>query len=495
MLQSLIIEDIMFDKKIAPALFSIFIVLLLLISCGKNLKKIPITTSSEKAKELYLKGLSLNDRLRGFEAVTYFDDAIALDSNFAMAYLGKAFSSPNPNQFFPNIQKALSLKDKISEGEQMWIDAVEMQANNQLDKLTQQLNKLITLYPDDERIYNFLGTIYFGNQDYKQAIDYYLKAIEINPKFSPVYNQLGYSYRFLQNYNEAETMFQKYIELIPNDPNPYDSYGELLLQIGKYDESIKNYEKALSVNPYFTFSYLGIASNLNYTGEYVVARNRLQQLLTTANTDTQRRVAYNGIIISYIDEGNLNAAYKMTQTMREIAIKEMDSLTMINELFPLGALLVEMGRYDEARAAYDTCQVLISHGSFFDATKKNATYNLLASYVYVDAKQGKFDEASKNADKFNGYAEEQNNPTLLRFAHQLYGVIALEEQNYELAIEHLRKADQSNPYNLYRIGLAYENLDDSERAQSFFNKAAHANLVSSRNYSYIRKKALAKLSE
>ena len=485
----------MFDKKFFVPICSLLIVLSLCLSCSKSLKKIPITTSSEKAKELYLKGLSLTDRLRGTEAVSYFQEAISLDSNFAMAYIGLTNSSTNPNQFFEYLGKAISLKNKVSEGERMWIEASEMQANNQSDTLIKHLKKLIELYPDDERALNFLGSIYFGAQDYKTAIDYYLKGLAINPSYSQLYNQLGYCYRFLQNYNEAEKMFQKYIALIPNDPNPYDSYGELLLQIGKYDESLQNYEKALSVNPYFTFSYLGIASNLNYTDQHVLARNRLQQFLSTANTNSQKRVAYNGIIISYIDEGNLEAAYKVTQKMREIAIKESDTLVMTNEFFPLGFLLIEMGKYNEAEAAFDSCKVLITKSGLFEGTKQNALYNLRANYVILESKRGNFDEAEKIAIEFQTYAEKQNSPVLLRLSNQLFGVIALEQENFELAIEYLRKANQNSPYNLYRIGLAYENLGDNERAFSYFEKAAHANLVANRNYSYIRKKALAKISE
>ena len=71
----------------------------------------------------------------------------------------------------------------------------------------------------------------------------------------------------------------------------------------------------------------------------------------------------------------------------------------------------------------------------------------------------------------------------------------MEEKKYETAIEFLRKSNQNNPYNIYRIALAYENLGDSERANSYFDKAGHSNLVSNRNYSYIRKKALAKIQQ
>ncbi len=471
----------------------IVIMLMLFVSCSQEVSKVPITTNSEEAKELYLKGLSLADRLRSEEAVSYFEDALALDSNFAMAYIGIAFSRLNPTQLVPNLQKAIALKPIISRGEQLWIEASEAQVNNQTDEVRKLVREMLELYPQDERVHNYLATTYFQTQEFQKSIKYYLQALEINPKYSPVYNQLGYAYRFLQNYNEAEKMFQKYIELIPNDPNPYDSYGELLMQIGKFDESIRNYEKALSVSPYFTISYLGLASNLNYKEKHVEARNRLQKLLKSSKNNHQKRVAYNGIIISYIDEGNLTAAYKVTQKMRQIAIEESDTIAIANDYITLGSLLLEMGRYDEAAEQYNNTLLLLQKSNFPEQIKINGRQNILLNLAIVDLKQSNFTEAHKKADDFLAYASQQNNPNSIRLANQLYGMIALEEKKYESAIEYLRKSDQSNPYNIYRIALAYESLGDSERANSYFDKAAHANLVSNRNYSYIRKKALAKI--
>lgn len=485
----------MFRKNISTILiFSLLsIYILLLSSCTKESIKIPITTNSEKAKEVYIKGLSLSDRLRGQEAVKYFEDAIALDSNFAMAYIGLAFADANPNHFFANIQKAMSLKNKVSDGERLWIEAVDAQVNNQTIELRSILKKLIDLYPDDERAYNFMGTAYFATQEYKEAIKYYLEALKINPDYSPVYNQLGYAYRYLKNFSEAEKMFQKYIELIPNDPNPYDSYGELLMEIGKFDESIANYKKALSVNPYFTFSYLGIASNLNYKDEHVQARNILQKLLISAKNDNQKRIAYNGIIISYIDEGNLAAALKTTNEMRQLAIDASDTITIANEYIPLGILYLEMGKLSEAEDLFNRTIQLTQNSNFSKQVKINAIQNISVDLAIVDIKRGKYEVARKKAENFFVYASDQDNPNLLRLAYQLYGMIALAEKEYETAIEYLRKSDQNNPYNIYRIALAYESLGDTERANSFFSKAAHANLVSNRNYSYIREKALKKI--
>lgn len=481
------------NNKITALSTAILLAIILFTGCSIENGKIPITTNSQEAKELYVKGLSLNDRLRGQEAVAYFEDAIALDSNFAMAYIGLAYAQDIVSQVYPLLQKANSLKGHVSQGERLWIEANEAQAKNQIEEVRKLLKELITLYPDDERTHNFMASTYFQTQEYKESIEHYLDALEINPKYSIVYNQLGYAYRHLQNYNEAEKMFEKYIELIPNDPNPYDSYGELLMKIGKFDKSIANYEKALQINPSFTFSYLGIASNLNYKNEHVNARNSLQALLTRAQNDSQRRIAYNGIIVSYIDEGNLTAALKVTEKMRQLAINASDSNTITDENITLGILYLEMNKLSEAENMFQKSLQLAQKSNFPEQIKFNIKKGILANIALVDIKRGNFENTRKIAENFFAYATDQNNPNLVRFANQLFGIIALEEKEYESAIEFLRKSNQNNPYNMFRIALAYESLGDTERAKSYFSKAANANLVSNRNYSYIRKKAIEKM--
>ena len=87
-------------------------------------------------------------------------------------------------------------------------------------------------------------------------------------------------------YPEAEQAFKKYIELIPDDPNPYDSYAELLMKTGRFEESIKNYEKALSVDPNFVASYVGIGNNYVFMGK---PRGGAQELRQAGRGRAQRR--------------------------------------------------------------------------------------------------------------------------------------------------------------------------------------------------------------
>lgn len=481
-------------------IISLFIVLLLVgilyISCAQEAEKMPITTSSTEALELFKKGRSLTDRIRTIEAANYFEKAVALDSNFALAWLQLAFTSSSNKQFMDYFEKAKSLIDSVSEGEKIWILSVEAgNINNDAEQMFDYLNRLVEMYPEDERVHNLLGNAYFGSAQFSEAIPMYKKAIELNPEFSPVYNQLGYIYRYLKNYTEAEKMFKKYIELIPNDPNPYDSYAELLLEMGEFDRSIENYKKALSINPYFYFSHVGIATNLNLKGEHVAARAQLQELYRTAKRPDQRRLALFGTAVSYIDEGNYNLALKELYKRLEIAKEIDDQSTIANDLVLIGIVNYMNQEYDRALELIKESRALVQNSDLPDNIKRNSRNQTNFNLTMVYARTGQIDSATVYKDTYLAYAEQANNPNITRNAHLLKGIFALETEDYTTADTELRQTDQRNAYALYLLGEANEGLGNLEKAKSFYQKAATMNGANSINFAFIREKALAKIEQ
>jgi len=214
--------------------------------------KVPITTSSQEARQLYLEGRDLLEKLRGTDARRRFEQSVAKDPNFALAYVGLANTSGTNGEFVDATTHAVALADKVSEGEKHLILALDSGLKGDPAGNLKHLTDLVALFPNDERAHNQLGNLYFGRQEYTSAISHYVKATSINPSFSTPYNQMGYAYRFLEKFDDAEKAFKKYTELIPNDPNPYDSYAELLMKRGRFNESIQAYEKALSIDPEYS---------------------------------------------------------------------------------------------------------------------------------------------------------------------------------------------------------------------------------------------------
>jgi tetratricopeptide (TPR) repeat protein len=384
---------------------------------------------------------------------------------------------------------AKALIDKVSEGEQLWILGIEAGINAFPMKQREYFQKLVEAFPNDERAHNLLAGNYFAQEDYELAIEEYSKATLINPDFSQPYNQLGYAYRFLGNYSEAEKAFKKYIELIPNDPNPYDSYAELLLKMGKYDKSIETYRKALEQDSNFVASHFGIATNLNLLGKHQDARKQLRELYDMARNDGERRAAYFAMSVSYVDEGNTEAALEEQNKAFALAEKINDAASMGGDLVVMGNILLEAGKLNEAQAKFDKALETIENSDLTELVKDNSRRLYLFNTARIALKKGDLKEAKTMAEQYHSEVKAINNPFQIKLSRELNGQIALEEKNYDKAIEELQQASQQNPYNFYRMGLAYLGKGDKGTAKKLLKDAAEWNAVNSLNYSFMRHKA------
>lgn len=452
--------------------------------------KIALTTASEEARKEFLAGRDLSEKLRITDSIQHYDKAIALDPNFALAHLNRANASPTAKEFFDHLKHAVTHADKASDGERMLIQAAEAGANGNPAKQKEILDKLVAAYPNDERAHFTIGGYYFGQQNFAQAITHYKKATELAPTYSTAFNILGYAYRQNEQYADAETAFKKYIELIPNDPNPYDSYAELLLKTGRFDEAITQYNKALAIEPNFLNSYFGIAAALTYQGKGTEAAAELQKITAKARNDGERRTALFGQMVVAADGGKLDQALAEVEKQYALGQKTNDLPAMAGDLQLKGNILLEMGRYDDAKKAYEEAlRMTTSDASLSQELKDNAAlfhhYNL--ARVAIGKKD--FATAKTETDTFKRGAEAAKNQNQIKQAHELAGMTALAEKNYDQAIAELLQSNQQNPNNLYLLGEAYQGKGDDAKAKETFTKAAKFNSLPQLNYAFVRAKA------
>jgi len=451
--------------------------------------KVSIITKSEDARKEFLQGRDLSERLLAQDSLEHFDKALALDPDFASAELARANNSPTAKEFFEHLNKAVSLADKASDGERLFILANQAGANGDVRKQKDSLDKLVAAYPNDERAQFTLGNYYFGQQEYRSAIEHYKKATELAPNYSAAYNILGYAYRQQDDYANAEQAFKKYVELIPNDPNPYDSYAELLLKMGRFDESIAQYRKALSIDSHFVPSHFGISADLTYMGKPQDAEAELGKMVEQARNDGELRTALFGLAVVAADSGKLDKALLEMDKEFAVAEKKNDPAAMAADLQAKGNILAEMQRYDQANQQFDRSLKFVEDSSLSQEIKDNAKlqhhYNLTALAI------GKKDyaAATTHAEEFRQGAEASKNPAQVKLAHELAGRIALAQKDYEKAIAELEQANPQDPRNLYRLGQAHDGKGEHTKAQEFYSRAAKFNSLPALNYAFIRTKA------
>lgn len=450
--------------------------------------KIPITTSSNEAKKEFLEGRDLAEKLLTQNSIQHFQKAIALDSNFALAELYLSGASPTPKEFFEHLNKAVKLSAKVSEGERLMILGTEAAVNNNNPKQKECYEKLVATYPNDERAHVNLAGYFYGQQEYAKALEHYTKVTTLAPSYAPVYNMLGYCNFQLGNYPDAEKAFKKYIELIPNDPNPYDSQAELQMKMGKFEESIAGYEKALSIDPHFFSAHIGIAANQMFMGKNDEASSTLQKYYDMARDDGDRQTALFRMMLLNIDQGKLDVALQDAEKLYALGEKINDVAAMAGALNNRADILDEAGKYDDAKGIYDRALNMIQGSNLSQEIKDNAKLFQHFNNAKLALGKSQFTAAEAEAEDFRAGAEKTNNPATMKMSHELSGRIALAEKNYDKAIAELEQANLQNPYDLYRLSLAYQGKKDAPKAREYCMKAAQFNSPTMQ-YAFVRTKA------
>jgi tetratricopeptide (TPR) repeat protein len=450
--------------------------------------KVPVTTTSDEARKEFLAGRDLAEKLRITDSLQHYDKAISLDPNFATAELNRATSSPTANEFFDHLKKAVSLADKASKGERLFILAAEAGANANAAKQKGYLEELVAAYPNDERAHFALGGYFFGQQEMNSAIEHYKKATELSPTYSTAFNIMGYAYRQNADYANAESAFKKYIELIPNDPNPYDSYAELLLKVGRFDESIAQYRKALEIDSNFVNSHFGIAADLMYQNKHDEALAELQKMMGKARNDGERRTALFGMTVVQADNSKIDQALAEVQKQYELSEKTNDVPNLIGDLQLRALIMLETGKYDQAKELFARALKMTEESNQSQAIKDNTKRFNHFNLARIALGKNDLATAKNEADAFQK-AAAANNPNQQKQVHSLNGIIALAEKDYNKAIAELAQGNQQNPYDLYRQCQAYEGKGDSTKAKEFCKKAAEFNSLPQMNLAFIRARA------
>lgn len=457
---------------------TIFKILMVFLFLGQHwllaqTKEIPITTSSKEALKLFLEARERSENFETAEAALLYDKAIALDPEFALAYLYRAGSGGAYELWQKNYDKAVSLMDKVTEGEKLLIRYSQTGVKGQGQQRKENLDQLLEKFPKDKRVQVLAAGYYYGLNDYQTAIVHYKKATAIDKNFAPAYNMLGYSYSALNNYKEAEKAFQHYIKLIPNKAASYDSYAELLLKMGKHDESIVQYKKALKIDPAFSYSLLGIGNNYIFKGMYSEARNYYQQYYDKAKTINGKFSALYWIATSYVHEGNVEFAIKTLEERRMLAILEKNVQIEINSIALQAFILAETGDVPKALELFRTSISMAENADIHADIKENFNLTAKTWKIYYLSLNNQKEEAISEIENCRQMIVDRQNPAEMKAMNCICGNFERICGNYDKAIAYFTDANSESPFDWYCLALAYKNKGDKENADKLLKKIAN----------------------
>ena len=205
----------------------------LLSADGARISRPP--TTNIEAYTQYLKGQHYFEESQTFEglrrASTHFEEAIANDPNFALAYAGLAYCITQMG-FFGMIPSS------------------EAGAKAKMNAI-----KALELDPDLAEAHQIMGRILRNfDWDFHAAEGEFTRAIQLNPSFAEAYGGRALMLCFNRRFDEGLREVQKALELDPVSGIGWSYAGTVYLYTGRYEDSIRMFSKVLEVDPASTYA-------------------------------------------------------------------------------------------------------------------------------------------------------------------------------------------------------------------------------------------------
>jgi DNA-binding helix-hairpin-helix protein with protein kinase domain/Tfp pilus assembly protein PilF len=169
-----------------------------------------------EAQQYFAQGVQLTKARQYQQAISAYQDALALDPDLPGAHHELAFAYYKVGKF----------KESIASSQQA-----------------------IKLKPDDADSYRNLGLAYGALQKWKESIAAFEQANKLAPNDATTQYQLGLAYRNNQQFDAAIDSFERAIKLKPDFAPPHYELGVLYLSMEEPQLATEQYDILLSLNP------------------------------------------------------------------------------------------------------------------------------------------------------------------------------------------------------------------------------------------------------
>ena len=166
--------------------------------------------------------------------------------------LGEGLEEFNKNE--AEERKERREKDEMTEYD-YWSEGMGFYVKAKYREAIESYNKAIELNPRYANAYLYRGNAYEAIEEYDQALEDYNKACQLNPMDLFAFKNRGGLYKTLKLYDKALKDFERAIQLDPLYESPYEERGNVYAEVKNYDKALDDYAKAIELNPKYGFTY------------------------------------------------------------------------------------------------------------------------------------------------------------------------------------------------------------------------------------------------
>jgi tetratricopeptide (TPR) repeat protein len=118
-------------------------------------------------------------------------------------------------------------------------------------------------------VYQLIGQLKLGNKEYKQSIEYFQKAIDLNPNLASAYLQIASAYAAQKQFDSAIAQYDKIIAKTPNAIPPLMMAAVLYDRKRQPEKANHYYKKILDINKNFVPAANNLAWNYAENGGHL----------------------------------------------------------------------------------------------------------------------------------------------------------------------------------------------------------------------------------
>ncbi len=194
-----------------------------------------------------------------------------------------------------------------------------------------------------------------GKEVYPKAVAAATRALEIDPSLAEAHTTLAFANFASKEWKKAEEGFKYSLSLNPNYPTTYHWYSILLQTLGQRDEAFKLIKHAQTLDPLSLVIGINVGLAYHLNGEYERA---IQEMHAALRIDSSFSVAYYRQSEPYVKLGKLQEAYVASLKGVETSDRSPEALSFLGYCAALlgktneaVSILHEL----EERAAHGTC--------------------------------------------------------------------------------------------------------------------------------------------
>lgn len=218
-------------------------------------------TENIEAYQAYLKGRYYWNKRTGDgikKAIEHFQQAIAIDPNYALAYAGLAegyslgvwFVPFEPGEAIEKTQaaavRAIEIDDSIAEAHAALASAYAIAWN--WHGVEKELTRTLEINPGTARAYHHYALFLNYMKRPDEAIAKIKQARDLDPLSLAINSDVGLVYYYARRYDEAIAAYGQALELDPNFAMTHRDLAQAYWQKGMYNEALAEVETAIKLS-------------------------------------------------------------------------------------------------------------------------------------------------------------------------------------------------------------------------------------------------------